>query len=95
MSELGVLAELVAAARVLVAARREREPLPALARRALAATPQGGRFEAALFQPAGLAVIAECKRASPSRGTIAPSIRRCSLARSTSSASGAASSGVT
>ena len=71
MSEFGVLAELVAAARVLVAARSEREPLPALAGRALAATPQGGRFEAALFQPAGLAVIAECKRASPSRGTIA------------------------
>lgn len=71
MSEPGVLRTILEATRRRVAEQRVREPLPALARRAADAAPRGARFRAALDVDAGIAVIAECKRASPSRGEIA------------------------
>ncbi len=72
-SEVGTyLDELVAAARRRVEESRAEEPLAALRERALAA-PAGPSFADALVGP-GVAVIAEVKRASPSRGDFAPGL---------------------
>jgi len=77
-----VLDRIVAAHRE-VAASDER-PLDALAERAAAiATAGGGRdFRAALADPAGVSVIAEIKRRSPSRGDLFPGLDAAALAKS-------------
>jgi indole-3-glycerol phosphate synthase len=66
------LDDLLDGARARVAAAREREPLAALRERAEAAPP-GPSLHAALAAE-GVAVIAEIKRASPSKGDLAPDL---------------------
>ena len=66
------LDDLLDSARARVAAAAGREPLAALRERALA-VPPGPSFHDALAAP-GVAVIAEVKRASPSKGPIAPEL---------------------
>lgn len=65
-----VLGAIVAATRRIVEARREREPLADIERRATARLPRGDAFVAALRRTDGFNVIAECKRRSPSRGVL-------------------------
>ena len=74
-----VLAAQLADSRRRLIAAREREPLDALRERALR-TPQPPSFRAALSGP-GVAVIAEVKRASPSRGPLAPDLDPVAMAR--------------
>ena len=76
-----LLRTIVAATRQVTDTRKEREPLAQLERRAAAASPRGGRFEAALSQSGRANVIAECKRRSPSRGVLAPDYDPVSIAR--------------
>ncbi len=66
------LDDLLDGARRRVDAARGREPLEALRARALA-TPTPPSFRAALTRP-GVSVIAEVKRASPSKGDLAPGL---------------------
>lgn len=66
-----LLQAIVAATQRIVASRTAREPQAALERRALAATPHGQQFEAALARTDRVNVIAECKRRSPSKGVLA------------------------
>ena len=66
------LDDLLDSARARVAAAAGREPLAALQERALA-VPSGPSLHDALAAP-GVAVIAEVKRASPSKGPIAPDL---------------------
>jgi len=73
------LDDLLAGAHRRVAAARAAEPLDALRERA-AAAPAAPSFRAALSQP-GVAVIAEIKRASPSRGPLAPNLDAPACAR--------------
>jgi indole-3-glycerol phosphate synthase len=73
------LEELLDAARSRVAAAREREPLETLRDRALDARAPAS-FAEALSGP-GVAVIAEVKRASPSRGSFAPDLDAATQAR--------------
>jgi indole-3-glycerol phosphate synthase len=78
-----VLARICADKRQHVAAMRERRPLMALERQAAAATPPRG-FKAALERTAaagGLALIAEIKKASPSKGLIRADFDPVTLAR--------------
>lgn len=70
MSAPDLLRTIVAATERITAVRRERESQASLEKRAAAASPQGARFEAALGA-AGVHVIAECKRRSPSKGVLA------------------------
>jgi indole-3-glycerol phosphate synthase len=65
-----LLATIVAATRRIVEVRQDGEPLAALARRASSRPSREGRFHAALSDPGGYNVIAECKRRSPSRGVL-------------------------
>lgn len=64
-----ILDEILAAKRIEVAAARQSTPVEALRDRALYHEPRRG-FRAALTTARRPAVIAECKRASPSRGVI-------------------------
>jgi len=64
-----VLERIVAAKRAEVAERRRDRPVPALRERSLYDEPRRG-FGRALATHAGRAIIAEVKRASPSRGVI-------------------------
>jgi indole-3-glycerol phosphate synthase len=66
-----LLRTIVAATERVTEARREREPLAALEKRAAVARPRGRQFEAALGADARVNVIAECKRRSPSKGVLA------------------------
>jgi indole-3-glycerol phosphate synthase len=66
-----LLRTIVAATQQITNTRRAQEPASALERRALARSPRGDRFEAALGMPDRVNVIAECKRRSPSRGVLA------------------------
>lgn len=73
------LDDLLAGARRRVATARDLEPLEALKERA-AASPAPPPFRGALEGP-GASVIAEIKRASPSRGDLAPDVKAPELAR--------------
>lgn len=64
------LDQIVAAARVRVARTRSMADLRELERRALEHTPRGFRLALEAKSKAGTAIIAELKKASPSRGTI-------------------------
>lgn len=66
-----LLRTIVAATQQITDTRRAQEPASALERRALARSPRGDRFEAALGMADRVNVIAECKRRSPSRGVLA------------------------
>jgi indole-3-glycerol phosphate synthase len=76
---IDVLAAQVADSRARLVAARAHEPLDALRERA-GATPPGPSFRGALSGP-GVAVIAEVKRASPSRGPLAPGLDPVATAR--------------
>ena len=65
-----LLAAIIAATRARVAAAMEREPRPALERRAALRTPNAAAFAARLAREGSVNVIAECKRRSPSRGVL-------------------------
>src|SRR5206468_3776597 len=60
---------IVAATRRIVEVRQSEEPIGVLAERASAKPSRKGRFEAALAA-AGVNIIAECKRRSPSKGVL-------------------------
>ncbi len=75
------LDQILAATRIRVAAAKQRTPLAELVRQAAEHTPRG--FERALRAVAGtdgIAVIAELKKASPSRGLIRGSFHPAALA---------------
>src|SRR6188474_1875863 len=76
-----LLRTIVAATERIVEARREREPLAALERRAASARPRGTEFEAALGLTERVNVIAECKRRSPSKGVLAADYDPVRIAR--------------
>jgi indole-3-glycerol phosphate synthase len=65
-----LLQAIVAATERIVAVRSAAEPRHALEQRALDRTPHGDRFRAAISKPGRVAIIAECKRRSPSRGVL-------------------------
>ncbi len=65
-----LLEAIVAATRARVAAAIEREPRPALERRASLRTPNAAGFAQRLSREGAINVIAECKRRSPSRGVL-------------------------
>ena len=65
-----LLEAIVAATRARVAAAIEREPRPALERRASGRTPDAAGFADRLSREGSINVIAECKRRSPSRGVL-------------------------
>jgi indole-3-glycerol phosphate synthase len=71
MSAPDLLRTIVAATERITVVRREREPLSAVERRAVQASPAGARFEHALATRNRVNVIAECKRRSPSKGVLA------------------------
>jgi indole-3-glycerol phosphate synthase len=76
-----LLGTIVAATEKITEARRGRESIAALERRAGSATPRGDAFLAALSQPGRANVIAECKRRSPSRGVLAADYDPVAIAR--------------
>lgn len=95
MTAPDLLRTIVAAAERIVQVRREREPVPALERRAAAASPRAPLFESALAAPGRVNVIAECKRRSPSRGVLAPVYDPVAIARQYESGGAAAISVLT
>lgn len=99
-----VLERIAARTRERVAAEKAAHPMDEVAERAralaaseLAASPTGGfpfPFEAALRQP-GMSFICECKKASPSKGLIAPDFDPVAIARDYEAAGAAAISCLT
>jgi indole-3-glycerol phosphate synthase len=89
------LERILAHTRLELRDRRATADLPLLERKAAAHSPRG--FEAALRRAAssGPAVIAELKKASPSRGLIRPDFQPAALAKSLEAASAAALSVLT
>ena len=65
-----LLAAIVAATRRIIAVRAAGVPMADLERRAAGIEPRPGAFAAAVAQSGRCNVIAECKRRSPSRGTL-------------------------
>jgi indole-3-glycerol phosphate synthase len=88
-----VLTAIVAAARKS-ADERERIGLREIEREAAARAPRGAAFRAGL-QAAGIRVIAECKRRSPSRGILRMSYEAAAIAREYEQAGAAAISVLT
>lgn len=70
------LDQIVAAARRRVAAARRTADLRELERRAQAHAPRGFRHNLKTASQAGVAIVAELKKASPSRGLIGPILTR-------------------
>jgi indole-3-glycerol phosphate synthase len=95
MSAPDLLRSIVAATERIVAVRRERESMPALERRAGAASPRGPLFESELGRAGRVNVIAECKRRSPSRGVLAADYDPVAIARCYESGGAAAISVLT
>lgn len=77
---MSILGEICAAKRVHIEARRARTPLVEVRRAAERARPARG-FSAALAAQTGPALIAEVKRASPSRGLLFPDADAAAVAR--------------
>ena len=77
---MNILDQLAEAARQRVETAKQQLP-PAEVKRQALALPMGGfRFEKALAKP-GLAFICECKKASPSKGLIAPDFPYLQIAK--------------
>ena len=77
---MNILDQLAAHARHRVETAKQQLP-PAEVKRQALALPMGGfRFEKALAKP-GLAFICECKKASPSKGLIAPDFPYLQIAK--------------
>jgi indole-3-glycerol phosphate synthase len=75
-----ILDDIVRATRAATAVRQQQVPLEALKRQA-AQSPVPPDFTAAIARP-GLSIIAEVKKASPSRGIIRPDFEPVAIARS-------------
>ena len=88
-----ILEELAGAARARVAEDLARVPLGEM-REAALATPKSPSFHDALAAP-GMAFICECKKASPSKGLIAPDFDPVAIARDYEAAGAAAVSVLT
>ena len=76
-----ILDQLADHARARVAADRARLPLEALREQAQASPPGGGAAFAAALRRPGLSFLCEVKRASPSKGLIAPDFPYVDIAR--------------
>jgi indole-3-glycerol phosphate synthase len=90
-----LLATIVAATRRIVDVREAAEPRSRLEARARAVSRGSHRFEAALSAAAGIKVIAECKRRSPSRGVLRADYDPVAIARGYADAGAAAISVLT
>ena len=92
---MNLLDAIVAATRARVDAAIEREPRPALERRAAARTPRRQEFADRLSRGGAINVIAECKRRSPSRGVLRAAYDPVSIAAAYERAGAAAISVLT
>jgi indole-3-glycerol phosphate synthase len=92
---VGILEQIVAAARARVAEARRRADLREMERRAEQHAPRGFRRALELKSREGAAVIAELKKASPSKGLIRAEFRPAELARELEVAGAAALSVLT
>jgi indole-3-glycerol phosphate synthase len=90
-----ILEHIIAATRVRVAKGRRGADLRDLERRAESHVPRGFRRALELKSPQGVAVIAELKKASPSKGLIRAKFRPAELARELEAAGAAALSVLT
>lgn len=77
---MNILDQLAEAARQRVAEAKRQTPLAEIKRQALALPKGDLRFEKALAKP-GLSFICECKKASPSKGLIAPDFPYLQIAK--------------
>ena len=77
---MNILDQLAEAARQRVKAAKQLYPLAEIKQQALALPKGNFRFEKALAKP-GLAFICECKKASPSKGLIAPEFPYLQIAK--------------
>lgn len=77
---MNILDQLAEHARQRVEAAKQTLPLAEIKRQALSLPKGDFRFEKALAKP-GLAFICECKKASPSKGLIAPEFPYLQIAR--------------
>lgn len=78
---MNILDQLAEAARQRMEKAKRQTPLAEIKRQALALPKGDFRFEKALAKP-GLAFICECKKASPSKGIIAPEFPYLEIAKS-------------
>jgi len=81
MTEVDILAKLYAAKHAVLQRDREREPLQALIERAQARIAERRPFRDALERSRGPAIVAEIKRASPSRGLIVREMDPAAIAK--------------